>query len=85
MTEVTDHSLAIKAERGEIPTTAKDRSFGHWDSIFVMASFGVATWNYVLGGWIASFVGFCHNICNKYFIAASNSLTAVKIIEETRN
>jgi nucleobase:cation symporter-1, NCS1 family len=58
MTEVTEQSLAIKAERGEIPTTAKDRSFGHWDSIFVMASFGVATWNYVLGGWIASFVGF---------------------------
>jgi NCS1 family nucleobase:cation symporter-1 len=51
---------ALKKEAifGTVPVMKKEKTYGFWDAFLVLSGYGVATWCYTQGAYVASFLSF---------------------------
>ncbi|MGC6083957.1 cytosine permease [Enterobacter hormaechei] len=47
-----------EAEFGILPMRRSERQFGFWDALFVLSGYGIATWSYTQGGFMATLLNF---------------------------
>lgn len=51
-------AIQKEAEFGVLPVMPGERQFGFWDAMLVLSGYGVATWCYTQGGFMASMLNF---------------------------
>lgn len=54
MTTIAER-LQKEVEFGALPALGHERPFSFYDAMFLMIAYSVATWNFILGGWIGYF------------------------------
>lgn len=51
-------AVAREAEYGTLPVLNREKRFGFWDALLILSGYGVATWCYTQGAFMASYVNF---------------------------